>query len=73
MHPNFYEQQARERIGSMMREAAEHRLASQAGSRKRPRILALAMASKPAVRRLVNFLKPMHRTQMTAQDNRPAR
>ena len=70
MNSQFLEQQARERIGGMMREAAEHRLASQAERPERPRILPL-LSGRSALARLVHFLHPTHRAHVTAEEQRP--
>ena len=71
MNSQFLEQQARERIGGMMRDAAEHRLASQAEARQRPRILPLLLSGRSALARLVHFLHPTHRAHVTAEEQRP--
>ena len=73
MNHHFVQQQTNERIGSMMREADEHRLANQNVEPGRPRKLAILGSPRTAAWRLVHFLTSMRIPRMSVEEPRQSR
>ena len=73
MNHHFVQQQTNEQIGSMMREAAEHRLAKENEQPRQSRVLPLFMNAGITARRLIHFLSPTRSPRLPVEDPRQAR